>query len=341
MHPCSKTPSLKGPEDEGCLQLLTSTFSFIYRIGNKTTVSASLVFKLSQETQDLAVKIIPLREENDLKDVKIACLLNGLLSETPIFIRTFGWIKCKEIPSLWIRGINFKKDVPESFTSRGGGRKYPFLFLATYFTSHTWGDKNIHLDLEEYRVMLFLLLHGLWLANKRYGFKHNDIHQGQILFQICKPDTPITISVNEYRYTVVCQRFVPKLVDFGLSTLSGEDSRSESDDSGSESGDDMFETSSSGFGDDDLNQLFYVFEERMRKDGLKPFVIQKGPTTTLESILLKDPLFDSLRNPVSFVESRLFCDVCSSAANVQWQKHGIRFCDEKCAYQWTEISKIL
>jgi hypothetical protein len=346
MHPCSETPSLKGKDDEGCLELLNSTFSFIYRIGDKETVSASLVFKLSQQAQDVAVKVIPLREEDDLKDIKIACLLNGLLEESPIFVRTFGWLKCKEIPPLWTKGMDTKKSVPKSFLPYfKGNKKASFVFQVMSFSSHSWTDERIRLDLEEYRVMLFLLMHGLWLAKIRYGFKHNDIHQGQVLFQTCKPNTPITVSVAENNYTLVCQRFVPKLIDFGLSTTSSSSYSSySSSEEYSKSDDDSMFDKGEEIEDDDLRNLFYMFEQRMEKDGLKPFVPQKG-NNTLEDILVKDALFKSIRNNNNSTSIKnsvgFICDVCSSVATHEWEHKGIRFCGDACASQWSDISKIL
>lgn len=332
MHPCSKTPSLKGAEDAGCLETLTSTFSFIYRIGDKETASASLVFKLSQKSEHIAIKVIPLREESDLKDIKIACLLNGLLDENPIFVRTFGWIKCKQIPRLWLEGLNMKEDVPEGFTFKKGKENYIFQIMD--FTSYAWTDKKIRIGLEEYRVMLFLLLHGLWLANTRFGFKHNDIHQGQILFQTCKPNTTVSVSMGENDYTIECQRFVPKLIDFGLSSLG-----SDSDEESSGDDDSMFESEVDG----DLAGILYTFEERMKQDGLKPFKFPPVHTLTMEDVLLKDPVFMSLRNRrVGKIESKFFCDVCSSQnAQVKWENSNVKFCDEECAYKWNEISKMI
>ena len=199
------------------------------------------------------------------------------------------------------------------------------------------------MDLEEYRVMLFLLMHGLWLARIRYGFKHNDIHQGQVLFQTCKPNTPITVSVAENNYTLVCQRFVPKLIDFGLSTTSSSSYSSySSSEEYSKSDDDMFDKGEE-IEDDDLRNLFYMFEQRMEKDGLQPFVPQKG-NTTLEDILVKDALFKSIRNNNSTSIKNsvcLMCDVCSSVATHEWEHKGIRFCGDACASQWSDISKIL
>lgn len=62
MHPCSEIPSIKDSEDTNCLALLTSTFTFVHRIGDIETASQSLVFKLSQNNQHIAVKVIPLKQ---------------------------------------------------------------------------------------------------------------------------------------------------------------------------------------------------------------------------------------------------------------------------------------
>jgi len=330
MHPCFDIPSIKGPEDIDCLDLLTNTFSFIHRIGNKETAAASLVFKLSQNSQDIVVKVLPLKEESDLKDIKIACLLNGLSDLTPIFVRTFGWIKCKQIPSLWIKGINMKKDAPRAFSTKSA-----YIFQVMAFSAYTWANTDISLDVEEYRTMLFLILHGLWLARTKYNFKHNDIHEGQVLFQTCKPNTPIVVSIGENNFTLICKRFVPKLIDFGFASIGKEEE--EEDDYVSSSEEDMFsrdeETKET---DMDLRDLLYMFSQRMQRDGLSPF---KTRASSLEDILTDSLLFKSLKSNVG-IKSYL-CDVCSSIATQQWENHPIKFCDEKCALRWKEISKVL
>lgn len=329
MHPCSESPSLRGPEDIDCLGLLTNTFSFIHRIGNKETVSASLVFKLSQDSQDIVVKVLPLKQESDLKDIKIACLLNGLSDETPVFVRTFGWIKCKEIPLLWLKGINMKKDAPRIFST-----KSTYIFQVMSFSAYTWENAEISLDKEEYRSMLFLLLHGLWLARVRFNFKHNDIHKGQILFQTCKPNTSILVNIGENKFVLTCKRFVPKLIDFGFASIGKEE---EEDDDFSSSDNDMFsrneETQDSS--DTDLHDLLYMFSERMKMNGLVPFKI----SGSLEDILTNNILFKSFKSNTG-IKSYL-CNVCSSVATKQWENHPIKFCDEKCALRWKEISKVL
>jgi len=333
MHSCTEVPSEKGKEDQGCLDQLVQNYSFLYRVGDKETVSASLVFKLSQGPQDVAVKVMPLVRDA-IQDVKIACMLNNI-QETPVFVKTFGWIKCGTIPLEWLKGMDIKKDAPKSLS-----RAKMFLFQVMAFSSHAWSDRRIKLDVEEYRVMLFLLLHGLYIAQDKIGFRHNDIHSGQILFQTCKPGTTIDVSIGENHYRLVCGRFVPKLIDFGLATL-GEKEEEESE-SGSESEEGgMFEREEGDDLSDDLRNLFYLFEERMRQDGLKPFPRNKK-FTQLEDILLMDPIFTSIRkNGLSSeekIKGRYFCDVCSSVATTQWEGKPLYFCDEACAYSWKEIN---
>lgn len=346
MHPCSEIPSIKAPEDKDCLDLLTSTFTFVHRIGDIETASQSLVFKLSQNNQHIAVKVIPLKqEESALKDIKIGCILNEISDATPVFVKTFGWLKCNQMPPLWIKGLDLKKDVPKSFLFKKGTKSYIFQTMA--FSAETWGNDKIHLDLEEYRTMLFLLIHGLWLAKTRYGFEHRDIHSGQVLFEVCKPNTLIVISVENSSYTLVCQRFVPKLIDFGLSkTISSEESEESnysSSDPDSSEDDEMFEKKDRKFGgDQDLLDLFSIFEQRMKKDGLVPFQ-PKSTSQNHRDLLLKDPIFEVLRKNsknTSLVKSG-FCDVCSSVAKMEWENRGIRFCNETCANHWNEIKLFL
>lgn len=323
MHSCEEVPSERGKEDQGCLDWLTANYSFLYRVGDKETVSASLVFKLSQTPQEVAVKVMP---GGEVKDVKISCMLNGL-TETPCFVKTFGWIKCSQIPPLWMKGLNMKRDAPKSLAA-----SKMFLFQVMAFSPHAWADERIQLNLEEYRAMLFLLLHALWVAHKKFSFRHNDMHKGQILFQTCKPNTSIEIVVGENHYWIPCQRFVPKLIDFGLATLEEEES-DDDDATASSEGEGMFEREPGDDMHDDLRNLFYMFDERMEADGLVPFKRNKS-LTKLDDIILNDSIFESLRrntSNTSSIQSRYVCDVCFSAATVQWEGKPFYFCGEECA----------
>lgn len=323
MHSCSEPPTKSAREDKDCLSLLTSTYAFIHRIGDKETVTASVVFKLSQETQDVAVKVMPL-DDAAVNDVRIACLLNGMSEQTPIFVRTFGWIKCQTIPWQY-------KNAPRAFNQKKKNAMYLFQVMA--FSSHAWTDARIELSMEEYRTMLFLLMHGLWIAREKTGFRHNDIHQGQVLFQTCKPGTPITVTMGENSYTIKCERFVPKLIDFGLASTGEQEKEDFSSDS-----DDMFEKEQGTIDDDDIRNLVYMFEERMKQDGLEPFLLRY---TTMDEILMRDPIFDNIRKgPRQPVNSRL-CDVCSSVAKHAWGGCDIVFCGESCASSWKHIGRFI
>lgn len=362
MHSCSEVPDAKKAEDEGCLDTLTKNYAFVYRVGNKESVSASFVFKLSRETQDVAIKVVPLTGEGALSDTRIACLLNGLDEETPVFVKTFGWIKCSAIPSRWLQRVDMKKDVPLVFkpmlSPSSGVGKHVYIFQIMAFSSHAWEDERIQLGLEEYRAMLFLLMHGLWLARTRHGFRHNDVHAGQVLFQVCQPNTRIAIRVGDKTYTVVCERFVPKLIDFGLATLRGSaaenekspgggDSEDESDcDSapfggGSGSDDDMFDRSDEADEyDDDLVNLLEIFSQRMQRDKLKPFAFSTPKAQrTLASMLMGDAVFAIFRVPYGNA-ALLRCDVCSSSATKQWEGVGVRFCGDACAHSWRGIQEL-
>jgi hypothetical protein len=242
-------------------------------VGDKETVSASLVFKLSQDRQDVAVKVMPLPSEDSIKDVRIACMLNNL-TDTPVFVKTFGWLKCSEIPSLWLKGLNIKKDAPRSFAC-----SKMFLFQVMAFSSHAWSDTKIQLDVEEYRVMLFMLLHGLWVAKEKHQFRHHDIHEGQILFQTCKPDTVVTLAVGENRYTLKCERFIPKLIDFGFATLEDVLSEEES------SGEGMFERFE---GEEDVHDDCVIYSTRLKSawEGLTLYETSGIPLCRISSCLI-------------------------------------------------------
>ena len=333
MKSCSVVPSENEPPSPACVQFLLDNYVFIKRIGKG---EMSVIARLDSTTplvQQIVVKIMPL-DVNARQDLSIACQLNSLAKETPVFVHTWGWIACGEIPADWKR---FMFALP-----MGVDWSLPtFIYQVMDYAPESWADKGTSFLAEEYESMLFLLLHGLYTARKELGsFSHNDIHEGQVLLQPCKPKTVITCRVEGNLLEVVCERFVPKLIDFGMASSKSHPYSSSSSSSDEENvdddDDDMFESSSSISDSSDVKDLLILFETRMRKDKVKTFKRSKWMEEALISqpedynVIAKVLLNDfKMKKGKEMIGRR--CMVCAEAnANYVWKGTDIYFCGLAC-----------
>ncbi|MBX9637207.1 MAG: hypothetical protein K2Q45_06620 [Nitrosomonas sp.] len=330
-------------------------FVFIKRLGKGEMSVIARLDSTDDIAQQIVVKIMPL-DVNARQDLSIACQLNNLHNATPVFIQTWGWLACHEIPREWKQymfalptGVDWSLPV--------------LIFQVMDYSPESWSDKNTTLLADEYEAMLFLLLHGLYVARKELGsFSHNDIHEGQVLLQPCKPNTEITCMVEGVSMIVQCKRFVPKLIDFGLasskslpfSTTSDEDDYSGS----SDSDDDMFESSSTMTDSSDVKDLLTIFETRMRRDKIKPMVQRSdfmldaqisdpSDYKAIANVLLKDARFKKVVQKATFVAEKAvgvnekMCMVCASPAEYVWPKSRFYFCNARCANKWENIRPLI
>lgn len=209
IHDCSElTAEADTRLDEDCLQRLESALGFpVWRGsgGFGFVLELNTVLGQPPRPQKVVVKVT----ERDDQELRVACALNALLDETPIFPHTFGWLLCNRIPERWRQMVR-QKDRSHVMAEQTPHR---VLFMFMQPVEANWDDTTL-LYRHGYRVTLFLLLHGLWVAHERLGFVHSDLHGGNIMLQPHAGTTRVRFGQYEAEVTA---DFVPRLIDYGLS----------------------------------------------------------------------------------------------------------------------------
>lgn len=215
IHDCSELPKFaRLTLDSDCLERIQSTFALKDFVGNG---QYGLVFQVSKfdeknSNEDLVVKVSEINE----KELRIACSLNGLSNETPIFPHTYGWLICPTIPHRWGAAAGRKLRAHMFFLAP------PEQFMFTFMQPVDVKWNNLSLtENHGYRVALFFLLHGLLMAKKRLGsFIHGDIHEKNVMLQPILSTQTSTLRYGHYEAELVCQ-YVPRLIDYGRSSMGG------------------------------------------------------------------------------------------------------------------------
>lgn len=220
LHSCKETPTLDTPEDEGWEEFLVGNYTFIKRLGilSETEVAGSsgIAMELLSSSGTVVAKLMGMDKDHarySINDVTVGCKLNKIRDKTPIFIETFGWLRCPTYPDAWKRRAGRE---PPEYNEKNG--------ILIEFISHApqaFSDMDILFSLEEYIELTIILLHGLMIADKAFEFKHNDIHLEQILLSAKAPGTgPTSVEIDGKVYNFKVQ-FDPILIDYGHSLAKG------------------------------------------------------------------------------------------------------------------------
>lgn len=335
-RPCTELPSESTPLGDNCLDTLTQKYTFVSTIGSG---AAGTTVLLQHNAQELVVKLSPLNKMS-VGDVAISCQVNSLRPKTGIFVPTFGWLVCSAP-----RVRRWPK-------MRGNKILYIFMDHAGY----EWRKESIQLSQQEHKALLFLLLHGFYVARRDLQFSHNDLHAENVLLKAIRPDFQLVLD-GGFVIAPGTTPFIPQVIDFGQSkTASYPGGKEEEEDSDSGSDDDMFErapssSSSSSSASDDLRQIEYLFLYERHDGGfLQPFFDSTAYSKakadgSADSIyaLLQDPIFNEVvtKQPqIPRVVDR--CLVCSDVATHKWEnKAGYVFCSDACSDSLSSISSFI
>ena len=318
LHPCSIPPTLNSAVDDECLSYITDSYVFIERLGADAG-QVGIVVKLSRKHEIIAAKLMGMTPDSIL-DVSISCEFEKLRIQTPIFLHTFGWLRCVDYPVEWRTLIGSE---PGNLDKSDG-----VLIQVMELASETF---NVPLSMNEFDDLLFILLHGLYTANNELGFKHNDIHFDQILLQPRPPTSGPIVLEYKGDSRVFNTRFVPKLIDYGMSSTTKNYNKQD------------IETN-------DASDLLYVFQRKLqqlvsrgivlREDlfEFKQFTRRHGKST-IETIL-DDTYFNGQSENVGQSVSK--CIGCYSTATQQLKYNdSITFCDNDCDMRFNTILDIL
>jgi hypothetical protein len=328
LQPCSELPSVSTEENNyECLVDIAKRYVISYVINSGKYGTVIKVTVATDNTQVYAVKISAL-DENAVADVSIACQINSLHRETGAFLRTFGWISCIDVPGPW--KTHSKDEYPE-LLANAVDRKDALLYIFMDLANEEFRDRRISLDSDEIVAMLYLLLHGLYVARRRLGaFSHHDVHDENIMLQTVNANT----KINVLGYQITNLRFVPKFIDYGLSTTSVVKS-------------------------DDVSEVVHALTGKVRPreariklerviDNMEEFETAKESMSNDSECILRlleaiaeryaddNPHFTERDDPI-----QQCCIQCSAEATCLWNGTDVAFCGTHCANQKTAVMNML
>lgn len=226
MHACSELPetdtvSLK--RDRKCVDAFKEKFSHepLTILGKGSVGSVFGVYYRDNMDVQIAVKILPygktLKNLTN-KELGIACELNSLSSATPIFVTTLGYHVCNKIPYEWKANLDYNEESMYVYMYMAR----PQVGFADFGGAIPNAYKVVGLDNRGYAVsLLFILLHGLYVARKFLKFAHHDLHEGNFMFTPVDPSKMPNFKLNvegvEHKVSFL-RGWVPKVIDFGKST---------------------------------------------------------------------------------------------------------------------------
>lgn len=238
IHDCLELPS--GDElqlDANCLIQIASVFRAGIWRGNGASgfvIETFAVHGSPPKAETLIVKVSIL----NVREIKVACALNNLSGETPVFPHTYGWLVGETVPEDWLSFLKAKKHNHKLI------RAPPPMFMFTFIqpVKSKWEDAML-LSENGYRVVLFFLLHGLFVVRRALGFNHGDIRGDNIMMEYhMQQQKETTLRYGQYEAEVKT-RYVPRFIDYGRSTVNNEKVRA-----------------------NDLEYLRKMFEERLSED---------------------------------------------------------------------------
>lgn len=153
--------------------------------------------------------------DNEENEMSVLCLLNELVDTAYIFPRVYGWMIMSTLPDRWYEKL---ENVMDANMRQSIYEKAPFLCVCMEKIDFKL-QKDLFLDEDDIRCMVFMLLYGIASARKYLGhFRHRDIHFGNIMLSSVDPKAEFVFEGTPWSMTDI--RFIPKLIDFGLSRKS-------------------------------------------------------------------------------------------------------------------------
>ena len=289
----------------------------------------------------LAVKILPFRVEDSIlyeprviiRDVQqelfIACQVNQLHEETPVFIQTFGWLVSEKIPNDWKLFIDMSKLQYKDV------RKLSYMFLFMEQSSYKFDSDAVAFDLKGYLTILYIILHALYVARQRFDFRHSDLHMGNIMIDIVH-GTSLDLRITEHTnvHVNLINQYLPKIIDFGHARTSN--------------------AVDGGRNKNDVSTVFGAVQERAAKydPEMDVSVISEFQDfdMPLGELLLNHPMFEKIRTintsggrgGVKRQKRVEQCSMCGSEATMRFETNNkYKFCHEYCAMKMKGLAFLL
>lgn len=263
-----------------------------------------------------------------VKEAKIAKQLEVLKPETQAFIATFGWYEREGLEPSWVPMLPPRRQDGTAIDwSKYAHKKLTYIFMehSNFRIDHPnpsapggvvfWQ----HVSAENAKKLLFILLHGLYVARKRLQFSHNDIHDGQIMLFRRDRNVPVILGRE---YEIQDCFLIPKFIDFGASIIVGTESNEISQDS-------MFS--------DDVGRLVITFHEiHTQDDVMDTLEFEKAAGSSRSNYkvikeLMGIPYFKEFRRTRKREKAVATCIGCMGKATHVIQDTVFHVCGEYCA----------
>lgn len=204
LHRCTELTEAKlAVEDQKSLDIIANEFTFAKYLGSGRIGHAFLLAHGPKE--QMVMKVLPCNAEAEA-EIRTACLLNNLQSETGIFAYAYGWLSCSKFPKDYVQYLP-KEKIPDAQADH--------IYLFSEFIAFAWNDVNFRYSDKDYRLFLFILIHGISIGRKHVHFFHQDIAEGNILLTQISHTETISFKTDTREFELTGLRFVPKLIDYG------------------------------------------------------------------------------------------------------------------------------
>jgi hypothetical protein len=213
IHACNDLPSetiIK--HDQKSLDIISNDFTLVKYLASGRIGHA---FLLARGKELMVMKIIPCDSDAE-KEIRTSCLLNKLQVETGIFPMTYGWLSCSTFPENFAKHVE-KHKLPD--------QKQLFIYMFSQYVSLPWNNVNNAYSDTDYRIIMFLLLHGISVGRKHFDFFHQDIADGNIMIEFVDKTECITVLSDKETYEITGTTFLPRLIDFGETKLRPESNK--------------------------------------------------------------------------------------------------------------------
>lgn len=265
-------------------------------------------------------RVVKITYSKRFKDeAKLMEKLHVLKPDTQAFIAVFGWYERSGLLPEWREMLpQFRQDGSRLDWEKYDREKLVYIFMEHSNFRMAYPNPSApagvvfweHISLEQSKKIMFILLHGLYVARKKLGFSHNDIHDGQIVLFKRDPKVPVVL---EKGYTVKECRYMPKFIDFGASTLGGNKSS------------------------DDVGQLVATFHRLYSQEDLMDtleFDAAAGSDPNDYKVvkeLMDSSYFDEFKSDQKREKSISLCIGCLNPATSVIEDTNFHVCSEFCA----------
>lgn len=271
---CNTKPTQTTKPENEKIEALSKYFKFVSVLG--AGINGITISLLGNDNRYYAVKFM-LFSKDVVNETNVVCAINDLRKDCYIFNETYGWLVCDRIPDIWVNYmLSHKYDTDPEVLNHIKKKKK---FMVVFMEQNQFGFKNIDLTIRDWVKALFLLLQGFAVARKKFpNFRHRDIHDGNIMFQLETGSVPLYVglepdlrkSVPQVRFKISNCTRIPKLIDFGYSQLNQNVWKEDDEDEWSKS---FFDAENNRFkARKDLFRIQQLFIKYSRSSNLKRFL---------------------------------------------------------------------